>query len=142
VAQQHRLSLCFSCAAYEIRHGLDLALLTNQNGLYFHKTHLATLDRFLEAVSFISTEVFTLAYTSNILLTWKVWNWERHFPVSPPATRLVATVFWLRSTDQRRNSWLSKVRVHTDSAIQINQHNFQQSWQFSLHRKSVYYVYR
>jgi len=58
----------------------------------------------------------------------------------PLATRLVATAFWLRATKQRRNSWLSE--VHTDSEIQINQHNFQQSRQFSLHRKSVHCVYR
>jgi len=38
----------------------------------------------------------------------------------PPATRLVATVFWLRATDQRRSSWMSEVHVHTDSVIQIN----------------------
>jgi len=38
----------------------------------------------------------------------------------------------LQATDQRRNSWLSKVYMHTDSAIQINQHNYQQSRQFSL----------
>jgi len=37
------LSLCFPCAAYGIRHSLDLALLTNQNGRYFYRTHLATL---------------------------------------------------------------------------------------------------
>jgi len=28
----------FFCAAYEIRHRLDLALLTNQNSRYFYKT--------------------------------------------------------------------------------------------------------
>jgi len=55
-------------------------------------------------------------------------------PFSHLATRLVATVFWLQVTDQRRHSWLSEVYVHTDSVIHINQHNFQQSWLFSLHR--------
>jgi len=63
-------------------------------------------------------------------------------PLPSLAARLVATVFWLQATDQRRNSWLSEVYVHTDSVIQINQHHFQQSWQFSLHSKSVYCVYR
>jgi len=38
-----KLIVCFLCAAYEIRQGSDLALLTNQNGRYFYKTHLATL---------------------------------------------------------------------------------------------------
>jgi len=37
------MSLCFPCAAFELRHRLDLALLTNQNGRYFYKMHLATL---------------------------------------------------------------------------------------------------
>ena len=32
--------------------------------------------------------------------------------------------------------------MHTDLVIQINQHNYQQSWQFSLHGKSVYCVHR
>jgi len=50
----------------------------------------------------------------------------------PLATRLVATAFWLQATDQRRNSRLSEVYVHTDSVIQINQHYYQQSWQSSL----------
>ena len=36
------LSLCFPRATCEIRHSSDLALLTNQNGRYFYKTHLAT----------------------------------------------------------------------------------------------------
>jgi len=76
----------------------------------------------------------SLVYTS----TWNLWNWGWIAPLPHVATRLVATVFWLRATDQRRNSWLSKVHVHTNSVIQINQHNFQQSRQFSLHRKSVY----
>jgi len=42
--------LLLSCAAYEIRHSLDLALLANQNGRYFYKTHLATpvADRHFE----------------------------------------------------------------------------------------------
>ena len=37
------MSLCFPCAAYELRQSFDLALSTNQNGRYFYKTHLATL---------------------------------------------------------------------------------------------------
>jgi len=37
--------LCFPCAAYKIRHSWDLAPLTNQNGRYFYKTHLANLYR-------------------------------------------------------------------------------------------------
>jgi len=37
---------------------------------------------------------------------------------------------------------IERTYVHTDSVIQTNQHNFQQAWQFSLHRKSVYCVYR
>jgi len=83
-----------------------------------------------------------LAYTSNILLTCKLWNSVGIAPLPSLAMRLVATVFWLQATDQRRNSWLSEVHVHINSVIQINQHNFQQSWQFSLPRKSVYCVYR
>jgi len=39
------LSFCFPCATYEIRRSLDLALLTNQNGRYFYKMHLATLPQ-------------------------------------------------------------------------------------------------
>jgi len=31
------------CAAHELRHSLDLALLTNQNGRYFCKMHLVTV---------------------------------------------------------------------------------------------------
>jgi len=84
----------------------------------------------------------SLAYTSNILLTWKLWNWGGIAPLPSLATCLVATIFWLRATDQRRNSWLSEVHVHINSVIQINQHKFQQPWQFSLPRKSVYCVYR
>jgi len=34
----------------------------------------------------------------------------------------------MQATDQRRNSWLNEVHVHTDSVIKINQYNFQQSW--------------
>ena len=51
--QQYWLSLCFPCAAYEIRHGLDLALLTNQNGRYFYKTHLATLFTSVELIQVV-----------------------------------------------------------------------------------------
>jgi len=77
----------------------------------------------------------SLAYISNILLTWELRNWGRTLPpFSTPATRLVATAFWLQVTDQRRHLWLSKVYVLTDSVIQINQHNYHQSWLFSLHR--------
>jgi len=54
----------------------------------------------------------SLACTSNIFLTCKLWNWGGIAPLRSLATRLVATVFWLRATDQRRNSWLSEVHVH------------------------------
>jgi len=61
-----------------------------------------------------------LAYTSNILLTSKkLWNWGGIAPLTPKATRL----FWLRATDQRRNSWLNEVYLHADSVILINQHH-------------------
>jgi len=83
----------------------------------------------------------SLAYTSNILLSWKLWKWGDIAPVVPLATRLVATVFGLQVTDQRRHSRLSEVYVPTALAIQINLHNYQQSWQFSLHSKSVYCVH-
>ena len=62
-----------------------------------------------------------------------------HCPRCPP---LSTTVLWLQATDRRRNSWLSEVYVHTDLVIQINQHNYQKSWQFSLHSKSVHCVHR
>jgi len=39
------MSLCFPCAAYKLRHRWDLALLANQNGRHFYKTHLATLSQ-------------------------------------------------------------------------------------------------
>jgi len=61
-----------------------------------------------------------LAYTSNILLTCKLWNWGGIATLPSLATRLVTTVFWLQATDQRGNSWLSEVNVHIDSVIQIN----------------------
>jgi len=77
----------------------------------------------------------SLAFIWNISLTWELRNWEGHCLRCPPmSTRLLATEFWLQVTDQRRHSWLSEVYVHTDSVIQINQHNFQQLWLFSLHR--------
>jgi len=85
---------------------------------------------------------FSLAYTSNIFSTFKLWSWGGIAPLHSMTTRLVATVFWLRATDQRRNSWLSEVHVHINSVIQMNQQSFQQSWQFSLPRKSVYCVYK
>ena len=47
----------------------------------------------------------SFAYTWNILLTCKLWNWGGIAPLPSLATRLVATVFWLRATDQRSNSW-------------------------------------
>jgi len=37
--------------------------------------------------------------------------------LTPLAMRLVATLLWLQATDQRRNLWLNKVCVHTDSEI-------------------------
>jgi len=61
--------------------------------------------------------------------------------LTPLAMRLVATLLWLQATDQRRNLWLNKVCVHTDSEIEIHRHNHRQSWQFSLHSKSVYCLY-
>jgi len=57
-------------------------------------------------------------------------------PFPPLTTGLVATVFWLRATDQRTNSWLSEVYVDTNSVIQINKHNYQQSRQFRLPSQS------
>jgi len=53
-------------------------------------------------------------------ISLKTLEMEGFAPLSPTATRLVATVFWLQATDQRRNSWLSEVHVHTDLVIQIN----------------------
>jgi len=43
----------------------------------------------------------SLAYTSNILFTWKLWNWGSLSRLSHLAARLVATVFWLQVTDQQ-----------------------------------------
>jgi len=65
----------------------------------------------------------------------KVWASRHTKFISPPmATRLVATVFWLRAADQRRNSWLSEVYVHTNSVVQINQHYI------NNHYNSIYLV--
>jgi len=79
----------------------------------------------------------SFAYTSNIL--FKI-GCVGIVPLPSLAARLVATVFWLRATDKRRNSWLSEAHPYTDSVIKINQQNFQQSWQFNLPRKCVYCV--
>jgi len=58
-----------------------------------------------------------LTYTSNICENVGIGGGIA--PLSPIAMRLVATIFWLQATDQRRNSWLSVVHVQTDSVIQI-----------------------
>ena len=70
----------------------------------------------------------SLAYSSDILLTWKLWNWGDIAPLPP-----------LQATDQRRNLWLNEVYVHTAWVIWINQHDYQQSWQISL-RRNLYAV--
>jgi len=85
---------------------------------------------------------YIFGFYFKYFINMETWELEDIVPVAPLVTRLVATVFWLQVTDQRRHSWLSEVYVHTDLVIQINQHNYQQSWQFSLPRKSVYCVHR
>jgi len=68
---------------------------------------------------FVLKYFFGLCFKYFIKLKSLEMRW--HCPVDTPlATRLVANIFWLLATDQRRNSWLSEVHVHTDSVIQIN----------------------
>jgi len=92
-----------------------------------------------------------LAYTSNILLTWKLWNWRDITPLPP----------WLRAwwqpysdcklqTSEGTRDWAKFMCTPiiqifwfklTNSVIQFNQHNYQRLWQFTVPSQSVYCVY-
>ena len=88
------------------------------------------------ALVFHAQVIFTCIWFTTIQQPLRAW-WQLYSDCGLQTSRS-SRYPW----DQRRNSWLSKVHVHTDSVIHINQHNFQQSWQFSSHSKSVYCVYR